>query len=501
MKTSGTHRYVALFAAVALLLSACEEKNGTTVPQFPEEVVTCTVSSGEEVVVSFNANTAWQLSSDALWCKVDGMFLDTSGKAGEQSVKFVVSADGQSVDESQANITLRMGDESKVIAVITRSGVTDAIVMGSDSIVYEHNQALTIGTSGVHTMVIRRTTFDINNLYITNNADWLSIDRADTVITLTVKDEYLKYSQHNTADSICFSDKDTPMLRLNVQYTGMDARSVIMSPATQWALTVAADGKTYKDGMYSTTLEVYETPIPVMLTARNDAYELIYVNYEKDAGCTIVNAEESWISVADDQQGGISISFSENTANKRKGYLFVLPQFLADSIADGKDAFLFEELEGAKEIKADAERYLIAEFTQESLMGSSFAISHGTTLQEVEVSAESDSEWLDIAMGYCVSEENVYHTQLEFGAPYVVNPMLDIEAWDPGVVDGAHIQVWGKSGKQYLINDGFRAEPSLAEDDLHYYILLQTYVEEEHIIYFVDANKIPLKALVVEPVF
>lgn len=119
----------------------------------------------------------------------------------------------------------------------------------------------------------------------------------------------------------------------------------------------------------------------------------------------------------------------------------------------------------------------------------------------MEVSAESDNEWLDIAMGYYVSAENVYHTQLEFGAPYVVNPMLDIEAWDPGVVGGAHIQVWGKSGKQYLIKENFRAEPSLAGNDLHYYILFQTYIEEEHIIYFVDANKIPLKALVVTTVF
>lgn len=500
MKTRIPKRYwVGLFAVTTLLLGACKEEDTPIVPTFPE-VAHHTVAPGDEFAISFTAALSWQLASDASWCKVDGLYLDTSGNAGEHTVKFVVSDEGHDFEEDKAAITLRMGEQSEVVAHVTRTAIGYELTVTDGTASYTAGQSVVIGTTGAITLQVA-SNFSMDQLYISHNAHWLDIVRNEDEITLNVLADSLKYTINNATDSLTFIYDNHTLMQLHLQYTGMDARSVIMSPATQWALTVAADGKTYKDGMYSTTLEVYETPIPVMLTARNDAYELIYVNYEKDAGCTIVNAEESWISVADDQQGGISISFSENTANKRKGYLFVLPQFLADSIADGKDAFLFEELEGAKEIKADAERYLIAEFTQESLMGSSFAISHGTTLQEVEVSAESDSEWLDIAMGYCVSEENVYHTQLEFGSPYVVNPMLDIEAWDPGVVDGAHIQVWGKSGKQYLINDGFRAEPSLAEDDLHYYILLQTYVEEEHIIYFVDANKIPLKALVVEPVF
>ena len=495
MKTSGTHRYVALFAAVAVLLSACEEKETPIVPTFPE-AAQHTVAPGDEFMVTFHAALDWQLASDASWCKVDGLFLDTSGKAGEQAVKFVISDEGRDFEEDKATITLRMGEQSEVVAHVTRTPIAYEFKVTDGTTDYTDGQSVVIGSTATVTMQVEGN-FSIEQLHIGHNAQWLDITRSDNQITLSVLADSLKYTINNATDSLTFVYDNHTLMQLHLQYTGMDARTIGISPATQWALTVAADGKTYKDGMYSTTQEVYEAPIQVMLTALNDAYELLYVHHEKSTGYAIVDAEESWIEVADDHQGGISINFAENAGAKRKGYLFVLPQFLADSVAAGKDAFLFEELEGVMEIKAEAERYLIAEFTQEGVIDNSFSVINGAgKWEDMPVEAETDSDWLDIAMGYCVSAENVYHTQLEFAIPYIINPMIDMEVWD--INAGADIQIWGKSGKQYLVNEDFIAEPALTEDGLHYYMQLRSYVEEDYIIYFMDANKIALKALVVE---
>ena len=232
-------------AITTLLFSACDEIiKGSTASGFPTETQMFTVAPNDTIEVTFTANGTWQLSSDAMWCKVDGLFLDTSGKAGEQRIAFVINADGQSVNESKANITLRMGDESRVIAIVTRTGISNAIIVGCDTINYQHNETVTIGTSGTIELVIRQSTFDMNNLYITKNAEWFNIERTDTVVTLSVNAQFLKYSQHSSTDSIYFSNKEIPMLCLNVQYTGMDAQSVNLSPASQWALRVSTDGFT-----------------------------------------------------------------------------------------------------------------------------------------------------------------------------------------------------------------------------------------------------------------
>ena len=81
-------------ALTAIFLSACNEDPQGTTPKFPSETQTFTVDTNDTVVVAFSAHSSWQLSSDAMWCKVDGLFLDTSGKAGEQLVTFVITDDG-----------------------------------------------------------------------------------------------------------------------------------------------------------------------------------------------------------------------------------------------------------------------------------------------------------------------------------------------------------------------------------------------------------------------
>lgn len=494
-------------ALSSLLFSACNDvMKGTSTHGFPTDTLTYTVVPGDTVVVDFTVESDWQLSSDAMWCKVDGLFLDTSGKSGSQSVLFVISDEGQTVDASKASISLRLGDEIRVIAIVTRKGITDAMILGTDSINYTHGQTLTIGPSATQSLVIRKTTFDSNNLYISSNVDWLDITREDSVITLTVKAEYQKYSQYNATDSICFSDRENPMMRLNVQYVGMNAYDVILEPATQWGLRVAVDGKSYKEADMAG--EEHEAPFTSAVTVRNDAYELFYAVYDNATGCSLVDEEAiEWCTVNDDMKGRVSVSFDANNGTKRIAYLFVLPQVICDSLATINtpiqnlvSELLFEEVDGKSEIKFECEKYLIAEFIQESALADFFSIQDGQELNDVDFVRETDEQWLSIASARGVSAEQVFHTELEFGFPYNVNPKLAIEAWRPDVVGGAHIELWGKSGQQFEEDYDFRAEPAMTEDDLYYYMQLQVYLEEEYIIYFVDDKGTYLKALVVTPI-
>ena len=71
--------WMSVMAMVTLMFCACNEEKGTDAPIFPEQVTTHTVVVGDEVTISFTANTDWQLSSDAMWCKTGG-FMDAYGK-------------------------------------------------------------------------------------------------------------------------------------------------------------------------------------------------------------------------------------------------------------------------------------------------------------------------------------------------------------------------------------------------------------------------------------
>lgn len=492
-------------AIVSLLFSACNDvMQGTTTQGFPTDTLTSIVMPGDTVTVTFSVDSDWQLSSDAMWCKVDGLFLDTSGKAGKHSVLFIISNEGQTVDAAKASISLRMGSESRIIALITREGITDAMILGSDSINYTHGQTLTIGTSGTQSLMIRKTTFDSNNLYISSNANWFDIVREDSVITLTVKAEYLKYSQHSKVDSICFSDKEIPMMRLNVQYVGIDAQSINIEPSTQWSLRVSADGATYKDAMYEMNQTTYNAPMNVVVTALNDAYTLYRATYDKERGCTLVTPDTVlWFTVADDAMGNISISFIENTGSERTGYLFALPNAISDTLATNVEVatYLFDDATGILEVKAECEQYLIAQFIQESALSNSFHLIDGPTFEYVEIALETEEMWVDFAQSMGVSSNNLFKASMEFAHPYILNPMLSLAAWDPSVGNG-EIQVIGISGKQYIAGEDYIVEPTLMEAEGEDNMLLQfrPYIEEQYVILFVDSTKIALKALVVTPI-
>jgi hypothetical protein len=119
-----------------------------------------------------------------------------------------------------------------------------------------------------------------------------------------------------------------------------------------------------------------------------------------------------------------------------------------------------------------------------------------------------DEKWLNIAAAKGVSPKKVFKTELKNGASYLLNPLLAEEVWAPGDSNrNDRIEVYSESGHKYVQgkgeNDDFDAEPTKMEEEEGNYMLMQfttSYnmpLDEYYIIYFVTADDVYLKALVV----
>lgn len=104
---------VCMFAFTGCSDDDDERKIENNIPELKEEIH----AAGDEITISFTANTDWVLSSNASWCKfVNGDFAETTmnGKAGEQTVKVKISDEGQDyLNDNTAVIKLKIGTEAE----------------------------------------------------------------------------------------------------------------------------------------------------------------------------------------------------------------------------------------------------------------------------------------------------------------------------------------------------------------------------------------------------
>lgn len=133
MKTNFWKSAAAFVMGVAAMV-ACQEKPEPVVePIFPSKVTEKNVEAGETVEVSFNANVDWELSIPAseqnkYWLDDAGIPASkVSGKAGDQTVSVVFSDDQYYDANVLCEVTLKMGDQSMVIAKFTRLAINRAI--------------------------------------------------------------------------------------------------------------------------------------------------------------------------------------------------------------------------------------------------------------------------------------------------------------------------------------------------------------------------------------
>lgn len=289
--------------------------------------------------------------------------------------------------------------------------------------------------------------------------------------------------------------------------------NITITPEAQWGVKVTSDGKGYFDAIKGDTCY---TPMEVTIDTYR-GYELICATYDTQVGCTLIKLEESWLDINDDKQGNVSISFTENPDNERALLLMALPLPIVESLNPESSDYwanlskeLFEEVDSLNEVKMDAEKYVIAKFVQEPNEGNSIKVLK-KGIESVEVTKETDAEWLAIASNpndslSGVAPGKVFHCSMKLGYSYVINPLIPLDEWggEGFQEDKRGIEIYDKSGKKYEPGKGndYVDDYGLMEEIEGNYMLVTLTADrkkmtEEFIIYFIDGERTCLKALVV----
>ena len=411
---------------------------GDETPIFPE-VTTLAGKAGDTLTLQFGANLDWQLTTNGLWCQFNNGLFDLSGTKGEQEVKIAITDANQGFSVDSAEITLKMGQQSQVIAKVYRAALNYEVqVKKYDT----ENPTDTIYSN--ETPVVISTTANIS-LEVTANfvwgvsttAEWLQVAKSENIITLTVKEGYTQNPINNANDVICINTESATIATIPVSYLGMDAETIIISPSTKWGLNISEDGTQYSESSM-TEGEVTTTPAPykVKLTALNNAYTIVSYKLEEPWGMAMFQPEmgdNPWFIVEDDKTGNISVTFEPNTTNKeRQGYLLAIPNAHYEKIKTDLDAALCDQSTDYWDLKPEYEKYTVAHFVQISKQdvqepGSVSAKYTTGTMEKIHVEMLSNENNPDFYSFVCseYGVTSVAYITVEPNAPFQVFPTVN----------------------------------------------------------------------------
>lgn len=124
------YRYLA-FLFVSVMLFSCGKVQEQSKPTFPEMSQTTIAGSGN-YTLEFHADMPWMLLSSAPWVRFvdNGMKVyDISGYAGDVKVEIEVSDNGQTFEDEQTVVNLRMGSYTEGILTIKRTAREHLVIL------------------------------------------------------------------------------------------------------------------------------------------------------------------------------------------------------------------------------------------------------------------------------------------------------------------------------------------------------------------------------------
>ena len=357
-----------LLALSACFFAACDEgsqgTNDNDAVGFPADTLVVEVVPGDTVYVPFNVGYNWRITSDKDWCRVNGDYKSISGKPGEHTVVFVVGEPENLFAADEALITMRMNDESRVVArIVCLASEKYMVEVSAEDKVYADGDPIVIGTSGQLVLDLK-SNFNIEHLDY-KLPTWLEMRLVESVMTLSVKTDSLKYVFNNECDSLHLLKDSTCHRSFPIQYVGMDPRVILVEGQMEEPLIVSRDAmRAYVNSVEG---ERKEMPLKITVIALNDEYQVMSLGYDNTNGYSIL--EEEWFELTDDNHGNITLSVTEvNEGKDRNVTLLAFPKIIADSLANvgisGLVDFLYENVDGAMTLKADVKQYLLAQMSQ-----------------------------------------------------------------------------------------------------------------------------------------
>ncbi len=190
-----------LIFSVLFIFSACTEdpEEPKEAPSFPNKVNIDITKPGEYAEFSFDANYPWNLSSSKIWCKFvqnEDTLSTLSGLAGKHTVKVVLNGNAWEFEGAEAELSMRMLNQTKVVATLGREAKEYLIEAYGDSVqmVYDSENPITFIWNSFGTSLLR-STFNIKA-----NFDWQIISYPDWMVLLS-QDKVTGRSEELVANS------------------------------------------------------------------------------------------------------------------------------------------------------------------------------------------------------------------------------------------------------------------------------------------------------------
>lgn len=362
----------AFAAAVAAIVSCTknveEEKPSINEgPKFPEKQQ-IEIPAGEQKVLTFTAEADWKLVIDkTTWCAFIDNGVETaqiSGKAGEVNATVAVKDNGLGFTSDVAKIDLTLDTKTETIYEITRPGKAREIKLYA---------AIGYGAEYAECKAIELSADEQVNFTIVANYDWTAAapegfkfqskdyteipglsgtagvgpeDKDFNYATIIVADETIPYEKN--AKIVVTDTEGKNPVEFPLHYSGMDENIVNFEPQNiagtamiTIGLPFSAEGfKIEKSDPYSSGTVTTEKTASFSVQAKNMKYAVHKIGIIDDNAFEF--GENSWVSIADDNAGRITVSVSENDGKTRKAYILVLSEAadknfkIADFYTDGR---------------------------------------------------------------------------------------------------------------------------------------------------------------------
>lgn len=521
--------YAVVVVAMTILGISCD-KQGLRGIKFPaKQNITC--NAGETASFSFSANTAWKLSSDALWCQFvtpAGDLQETAGVAGTHTITLRITDVNLSNDTTKATITIWMGGKSSVVAEVER-GAKELYLKLYDAEGKETN-SLALGYDEYIA-----TTIKANFRYAAMDIpEWIEVAERDAdgkvsvtnsiagdanegveVLLRIVKDGSREAKRIALEDNmlISFMDKDRSVnFEYPITYLGMgDDKLTFVAPTeSYYGWEVSLDGKTfrYNDDVSGTTT-TFEDELKYKITAQDNDYAILLLEQHIDRGmlsfeCFDEGSAGGWIEF--DKEDGILRVNEHGGYRPRYGVVMALPRSVyRDFKSDASIIFDDDTSSGIVLpcIKSDYTEYILIDFVQYDLNKANqregMYAYHSLTSLEIYCDPYTDAS---LTEKYGVEDIYIcdFVNPVEGKAPgIIVNPLIDgwdVIGYEAGVV--SLDVVMGDRNLKMSEGEFYVGENTDEELSVHLWGPKDGWNEDNVVIIF-KVNDIAKKILVVTP--
>ena len=375
------YRYLAFFF-VFLLLFSCGKVQEQSKPTFPEMRQTTIAGSGN-YTLEFHADMPWMLLSSAPWVSFvdNGMKVyDISGYAGDVKVEVEISDNGQTFEDEQTVVNLRMGSYTEGILTITRTAREHLVILkNAEGKEVEH---LEITYDDFTTYSVKANFEFLSELpsqveFSTNIAGHSLVERS---FEARIKESHLtKPLSAEDGVSLKITTEDGRIIReYPVIYKGIDDKfirinafdgskwyendlyqSVVYPDGVKFRGGSPAGGKYDKDGNEEEgSFYYFNDYAELQVIALNDRFR--FVSFDSDLKGDIILNSASWMHAAVQTDDPRIVHISADPSEEyRIGCMLAVPDGLYDSVLE-------QIKEGAnyQKVKAALKSMILAEFVQ-----------------------------------------------------------------------------------------------------------------------------------------